>query len=336
MSWNDKTILTRPTMKDMEVAAGETLYMEISCSLHAYNGKLTITRLRLLWEGAGGGNQPKISIGWGAVSDIHCKERASKLRGSQQGIVIKTFMEDEGVTEFSFYSQKRGLPSGIFNSLPTILRQYRLDGVFREPKFGASISNNLQLLSGEKIYSETPGVINVSGDEGVVGKFIVTNIRTVWHSLIDPKSNVSVPHIVTDKIALKSGSKYAENVLVIEFNDKPLKGRKIILGFKIEPPTLLSNVEQELSRVSQLFKANPILGAMIDLKQDTPAEPRSYNKGAGTMAEDDHEVMDTLAVKSFNSSGRAHVTEKEYCPELGLMIKKLPPGVTYKSLWQIV
>lgn len=83
------------------------------------------------------------------------------------------------------------------NNLKFYYRAYTSSKMYREIKLrgGFVQDKRLATLPQEIVNSTTPGVWNLSSEQGNVGIFIVTNIRIVWFADMNNQFNVSLPYL---------------------------------------------------------------------------------------------------------------------------------------------
>ena len=73
-------------------------------------------------------------------------------------------------------------------------REIKLRGGFVHEK-------RLALLPLENVHTMTPGVWNLSVEQGNVGTFIITNIRLVWYAEMNNQFNVSLPYLTIASVS---------------------------------------------------------------------------------------------------------------------------------------
>jgi Bardet-Biedl syndrome 5 protein len=154
----------------------------------------------------------------------------------------------------------------LYATVHAVWSAYESTRVYREVRVrGAVVQNsNVVLLRGEQVISRSAGVTNVSKEEGILGTFVVTNIRVVWFA-VEETFNVSVPYL--QFIGLRSQQSRFGQTLVIETSTY---AGNFVLGFRIDPDEKLNELYNEISSLWRTWTAKPILGIQVEL-QDTMA-----------------------------------------------------------------
>lgn len=65
-------------------------------------------------------------------------------------------------------------------------------------------AGQLIILPDEQVYSQAPGVWNLSSDQGNLGNFVVTNIRLVWYADANESFNLSLPYLQIESVSIKN------------------------------------------------------------------------------------------------------------------------------------
>ena len=301
--WQDAEV--RLNLPDLELFPNETqiLTLKAEKSETKESGNLIATNLRLIFRT----NRRVDSAPWALTQRLHI---------DSDRLTVEITTSADWTFRFSQNTEGREKMDKIRNlSIST--------RALREVQLRASIVHNkqLDLLDQEKIISDLAGVWNVSGDAGNLGKLVITNFRVVWFGILQENSNVSVPHVAVKNAQVRN-SKFGK-ILVIE-TSKPKGGA--VLGFRMDPESLLEKTAQEIVRVIETAVKDPWLG-FVDLVVESP-------RRAMTTTALEEKKGGVGLVSRVVAAGDA-VTEEEYCEELGLMIKKLPHGVSYKTLWSV-
>ena len=348
-------LLIDATEKEMRLKPGESSLLSIpDLESLTYKGILTLTNFRALWTADDG--RITASIGWNKVVNVELKELASRLRGASRSIIItakdvsrisgysvdasEEEDDEEGradkpvhVSSFVFTAPK-GSPMSLLMPVRRCWEQFEAVDIYREGKLRWHVAENGGLipLPDEKVYSDFQAA-NVGEDQGTLGRLVLTNIRIVWYSLLDDTISVSIPHVVIKDLT-RNDSKYGP-VMVVKAESICTGDvvKEMTFGFKIDPVEGLHACQQECLMIWKLFKEKPVTG--MDLDQEKRESTSRNFKKQGSQAEDEEILKDTIKVRSRIALAKPTEGE-EYCPELGLMIKKLPPGVTYKSVWEVI
>lgn len=145
-----------------------------------------------------------------------------------------------------------------------MIRAYHATHLFRELKLRAALfrnKNQLLLLPGnEEVLDEViNGVWNLSGEQGHLGAFHVTNLRIIWQSLMNDVFNMSLPFLQIQNI-MKQDSKYGK-ALVFETTTR---AGSYMLGFRVDPPEALNHCFQKLTQLWILALKKPTFGISVE------------------------------------------------------------------------
>eukprot|EP00913_Durusdinium_trenchii_P002942 g2729.t1 len=102
------------------------------------------------------------------------------------------------------------------------------------------------MLPNEQVYERINGIWNLSSDQGNLGTFIITNVRTVWFAVLAENFNVSIPYLQMKSINVRmrggKNSKFGQ-ALVIETT---ASSGGYILGFRADPVEHLEEVYTQI------------------------------------------------------------------------------------------
>merc|ERR1712151_1221260 len=93
------------------------------------------------------------------------------------------------------------------------------------------------------------------GDQGNLGTFIITNVRTVWFAVLAENFNVSIPYLQVKSINMRN-SKFGQ-ALVLETTQH---SGSYILGFRADPIEHLEKIKTQVTKLWKIFTASPIFG----------------------------------------------------------------------------
>jgi len=293
-------------------------------------GILIVTNLRLIWTSAKA-SRTNLSIGFNCVSSVNIRQVNSKLRGHSQALFCMTRFNSTRF-EFIFTSLVKNSPR-LFTTVQAVFKSYETTKLYRDLKLRGAIirEKELVMLPHEQVYEKIGGIWNLSSDQGNLGTFIITNVRTVWFAVLAENFNVSIPYLQMKSINVRN-SKFGQ-ALVIETT---ASSGGYILGFRADPVDHLEEVYQQISNLWKVFSSTPIFGVdyTIEERQDDAKDafvPRT---------EDDVEIVEGDDIEPcllYQPDGEKEIDrEPVFCPELGLAIERLKEGTTLQSLWAVV
>merc|ERR1712037_292700 len=128
----------------------------------------------------------------------------------------------------------------------------------------------LVMLPNEQVYEKIGGIWNLSSDQGNLGTFIITNVRTVWFAVLAENFNVSIPYLQMKNINVRN-SKFGQ-ALVIETTSS---SGGYILGFRADPVDHLTEVHTQINNLWKIFGSTPIFG--VDYALEEKAEDAKEN-----------------------------------------------------------
>eukprot|EP00933_Yihiella_yeosuensis_P019643 TRINITY_DN15872_c0_g1_i1.p1 TRINITY_DN15872_c0_g1~~TRINITY_DN15872_c0_g1_i1.p1 ORF type:complete len:345 (-),score=70.10 TRINITY_DN15872_c0_g1_i1:119-1153(-) len=293
-------------------------------------GILIVTNLRLIWTSAKS-SRTNLSIGFNNVSSVNIRQVNSKLRGNSQALFVMTRFNSTRF-EFIFTSLVKNSPR-LFTTVQAVFKSYETTKLYRDLKLRGAIirDKELVMLPNEQVYEKISGIWNLSSDQGNLGTFIITNVRTVWFAVLAENFNVSIPYLQMKSINVRN-SKFGQ-ALVIETT---AASGGYILGFRADPVEHLEEVYTQINNLWKIFSTTPIFGVeyTMEEKQADPKEafvPRT---------EDDVEITDGDDIEPcllYQPDGEKEIDrEPVFSQELGLAIERLKEGTTLQNLWSIV
>lgn len=335
--WQDQEIRFDVPISQLDCRKGEYMIDSINSvedtkGGSGERGSLIITNLRILWV-CHKSSRTNLSIGLNCTLSISIRVAKSKLRGSTQALCILTKFQTSRF-EFIFTSLVRNSPR-MFTTVQTVLRAYETTKLYRELKLRGSIVKDMQLilLPHEQIYNQVSGAWNLSSDQGNLGSFFITNVRVVWVANMAQNFNVSLPYMQIKSIRIRE-SKFGQALVL----DTTQRSGGYILGFRLDPPDMLSFVYKELTSLHSIYAINPNFGVDY-LEEEKPAilEKRRVPK-----IDDDVEISET-ETRNTDAFAAYYVEQKKagereivFDASLGLAIESLPAGITMNSLWSVV
>eukprot|EP00439_Symbiodinium_sp_Y106_P087124 s181_g40.t1 len=293
-------------------------------------GILIVTNLRLIWTSAKYA-RTNLSIGFNCVSSVNIRTVNSKLRGNSQALYVMTRFNSTRF-EFIFTSLVKHSPR-LFTTVQAVFKSYETTKLYRDLKLRGAIirDKELVMLPNEQVYEKINGIWNLSSDQGNLGTFIITNVRTVWFAVLAENFNVSIPYLQMKSINVRN-SKFGQ-ALVIETT---ASSGGYILGFRADPVEHLEEVYTQIHNLWKIFSVTPIFGVefSVEDKQSDGKEnfvPRQ---------EDDVQIMEGDDIEPcllYQPDGEKEIDrEPIYNNELGLAVERLKEGSTIQQLWQIV
>ncbi|KPI83209.1 hypothetical protein ABL78_7766 [Leptomonas seymouri] len=355
---------------------------------NGHPGVLLVTNLRLIWWSTHR-SALNLSIGYYCILKLSVQETASKLAGGMTESL--TVASKFGASRFQFlfsavHSSGAGARGGpenkgnarltqteasaqqrLYATIHAVWSAYESTRIYRELRVRGAIvqGGNVVLLRGEQVISRNTGVTNVSKDEGIMGTFVVTNIRIVWFAG-EETFNVSVPYL--QFTGLRSQLSRFGRTLVIETSSY---AGNFIFGFRIDPDERLSEMYTEISSMWRAWSARPMLGINVELQdtttgaalQDAVDDEDQPKMGDGPRSSRHAYVWDALVRANAGGSGGPAERRLEgqnivqeapsdafaayyadegqkgvdrrpvYEPSIGLAIERLRKGATIQSLW---
>lgn len=358
---------------------------------NGHDGVLLVTNLRLLWWSAQRCSL-NLSIGYYCIQKLSVQETESKLAGGTTESLTISSKFNASRFQFLFTvvhpaaaaasTATRGVAGGesearraavqqkdaaarqrLHATIHAVWSAYESTRVYRELRVRGAVVQNGQviLLKGEQVISRNSGVTNVSKDEGVLGTFVVTNLRVVWFAAVEA-FNVSVPYL--QFTGLRSQQSRFGQTLIIETSTY---AGNFVLGFRIDPDAKLNELYTEISSMWRTWTARPILGIQVelqdtmtaamveesldaaDLPQTQGRSPQSRvwealvkaNTTQGGRVERQLEGQDVVQdaptdafAAYYADEGRKSADRRPvYEPSIGLAVERLRKGTTIQSLW---
>merc|ERR1719498_1811559 len=230
-------------------------------------GILIVTNLRLIWTSAKTA-RTNLSIGYNCVSSVNIRLVQSKIKGSTQALIVMTRFNSTRF-EFIFTSLVKNSPR-LFTTVQAVFKSYETTKLYRDLKLRGAIirDKELVMLPHEQVYEKIGGICNLSSDQGNLGTFIITNVRTVWFAVLAENFNVSIPYLQMKSINVRN-SKFGQ-ALVIETTSS---SGGYILGFRADPVDHLEEVYTQIHNIWKIFSATPIFGVEY-LVEEEGKEPQ--------------------------------------------------------------
>ncbi|KAJ9443952.1 Bardet-Biedl syndrome 5 protein-like protein [Diplonema papillatum] len=294
-------------------------------------GQLTVTNLRLVWC-CSKNVKINLSIGYNCIISITIHTANSRIRGPTQALYVLTKFNSSRF-EFIFTNLVKGSPRH-FTTVQAVHRAYETSKLYRDLKLRGAIirDGELLLLPQEEVTTKTSGVWNLSSDQGNLGTFYITNVRIVWFANLAENFNVSIPYQQIKSVRIRD-SKFGP-AFVIETSSH---SGSYVLGFRVDPPSRLPKIHQEVSTLHQVYSQAPIFGVEFqteepvqDLGDVTVPTPQDYIEII------EEEATDAFAAY-YADGGMKNVDRKPvFEPSLGLAVEKLRDGVTIDNLWNCI
>jgi len=331
-------------------------------------GSMIVTNLRILWV-AHSNSKINLSIGLNSIVSVNIRKAKSKLRGTTQALCV--LAKSTSRYEFIFTSLVKNSPR-LFTTVQAVMRAYETSKLYRDLKLRGSIirDGDLLLLPAEQVYTRINGVWNLSGEQGNLGTFIMTNVRIVWHAHTAANFNVSIPYMQIRNLRLRE-SKFGRALVIETF--KAAGG--YILGFRMDPAERLEEVRKlpspwpsqpclsntvpctpqshtahqahtEMKKLWDVFTTSPIFGVQFSFEGETPSLDRLLQPRVEEDTELVEDEEDVHAVAAYYADGATapaaedgaggHAEPLVYDGRLGLAVEAMQDGVTIESLWRVV
>jgi len=265
------------------------------------------------------------------VSSVNIRQVTSKLRGNSQALFVMTRFNSTRF-EFIFTSLVKNSPR-LFTTVQAVFKSYETTKLYRDLKLRGAIirDKELVLLPNEQIYEKIGGIWNLSSDQGNLGTFIITNVRTVWFAVLAENFNVSLPYLQMKTINVRN-SKFGQAFVI----ETTASSGGYILGFRADPVEHLEEIYTQISNLWRVFSVTPIFGVEYTVSE-AQAEPK---ESMVPQTEDDVEIIEGDDIEPcllYQPDGEKEIDrEPVYSNELGLAVERLKDGTTLQSLWSIV
>lgn len=353
--WQDRTVRFDANLSDLVPRKGEKAievinHVEDTKGNSGDIGDFILTNLRCIWQSH---SKPRInlSVGIGCVMSITNKALHSRVRGKYNALHI---MSKCNGTRYEFIfaildennEPNEAKLTSLALLMGKICKAYSNTKLFRDLKLRGALftspGKKLKTLPGEQIYDIIDGVWNLSSDQGNLGTMHITSVRIVWHANLNELFNLSLPYIQIKSLRVRP-SKFG-SALVIESAEC---AGEYVLGFRIDPPSKLSRVRDQLLNLYNVHALNPEIGVEYALELIDHAasnlEAAAYHNS--TALSDQPEFVDensdinrsdALALYMAQEDSGRKESKLVYSEELGLAIEKLTDGFTLDSLWNVV
>jgi len=298
-------------------------------------GSLMVTNLRVMWV-SHKSSKVNLSVGFGAVQNISIRRAKSRLRGTTQALFVMTKYNNSRF-EFIFTSLVKNSPR-LFTTVQAVLRAYESTKLYRELKLRGSVvrDSKLLMLPREELVSKVDGVWNLSADQGNLGSFFVTNVRLVWHAHLAQNFNVSIPYMQMKSLRIRS-SKFGQ-AFVIETSPK---SGGYILGFRMEPQSVLAEVFSEVQSLHSIYSVCPIFGVEYRT-EEVPDESAIQALQRHSSLDEDVEIIDADVAQSdafaayYAEGNKTQDRPIVFDEALGLAVESIPGDRSTRDLWRIL
>jgi len=331
--WQDREIKFDQQPSGLRLRKGEVQIDSINSvedtkGNNGERGFLIVTNLRLIWTSSKSA-RTNLSIGFNCVSSVNIRQVNSKLRGNTQALFVMTRFNSTRF-EFIFTSLVKNSPR-LFTTVQAVFKSYETTKLYRDLKLRGNIirDKELVLLPHEQVYETISGIWNLSSDQGNLGVFIITNVRTVWFAVLAENFNVSIPYLQMNTLNVRN-SKFGQ-ALVIETTHS---SGGYILGFRADPVERLEEVFTQISNLWKIFSVTPVFGVEAVSEEKPEAQLERAPR-----AEDDVQIVDGDYVEPsmlYQPDGEKEADrEPVYNPELGLAVERLKDGTSLQTLWAV-
>eukprot|EP00041_Stephanoeca_diplocostata_P009760 m.152135 g.152135 ORF g.152135 m.152135 type:complete len:330 (+) comp17888_c0_seq2:175-1164(+) len=237
------------------------------------SGRLIVSNLRIIWHSH---TDAKINISIGLFSALRLEMRTteSRLRGRSRSLFISARNVVRGRTiryQFIFTNVVEGSPR-LFTTIQAVNKAYDTSRLYREIRLRSSISSDYQLnlLPREHILESLDGVMNVSGDTGILGILCWTNIRVCWISQINELHNISLPYYNISKLSVRD-SVYGR-IVVLQSSVSIVRPKPYNLGFRIEPPEKVDQSAVAIKSAMYAYCKAPDFGESASMGTSTMSQ----------------------------------------------------------------
>lgn len=332
--WQDREIKFDQAPSSLKLRKGEVQIDSINSvedtkGNNGERGFLIVTNLRLIWTSAKSA-RTNLSIGYSCVCSVNIKQVNSKIKGDSQALVVMTRFNSTRF-EFIFTNLVKNSPR-LFTTVQAVHKSYETTKLYRDLKLRGAIirDKELVMLPHEQVYEKVGGIWNLSSDQGNLGTFIITNIRTVWFAVLAENFNVSIPYLQMKSINVRN-SKFGQALVV----ETTAASGGYILGFRADPVEHLEEVYTQINNLWKIFSTTPIFGVdfVLEEKQSDPS------KAFVPRTEDDVQIVDGDDIEPcllYQPDGEKEIDrEPVFNAELGLAVERLKDGTTLQSLWSV-
>ena len=316
-------------------------------------GILFITNMRMIWYLADS-QTSNLSVGLNCIASTNIQQSASRLMSNSQCLCV--YVKFKGSSyEFTFTHLIPDSPR-MFVTVQSVIRAYQSSRMYRELKIRGTFmtpAKQLILLPDEILDEQITGIWNLSGEQGHLGAFQLTNVRLVWYSLMNDVFNMSLPFRQIQMIKTQE-SKFGSTLIIETCNSSS----KYLLGFRVDPPSRIKPVVQKIMQQWKLVNLNPIFGVSVQVDEqqqqhdqdefsdnqdegsikimDEQLELFHINQGStedidATTADRDYEGNAYLKRRKSLVPGQAR--DIVFDNSIGLAVEKLPNGQTMQQLW---
>lgn len=333
--WQDREIKFDQPASSIRLRKGEEQIDSINSvedtkGNNGERGILIVTNLRLIWSSSKNA-RTNLSIGLNCVTNVSIRQVNSKLRGNSAALFCMTRFNSTRF-EFIFTSLVKNSPR-LFVTVQSVYKSYDSTKLYRDLKLRGAIirDKELVMLPNEQIYEKIHGIWNLSSDQGNLGTFFITNVRTVWFAVLAENFNVSIPYLQMKSISVRN-SKFGQ-ALVIETTTA---SGGYILGFRADPVDHLEEVHAQILNLWKVFSASPIFGVEY-VNDEKPQEPKD---AIAQRIEDDVTIIENDDIDScllYHPDGEKEIDREPcFCPELGLAMERFKEGTNLQSLWTVL
>jgi Bardet-Biedl syndrome 5 protein len=333
--WQDREIKFDQPQSALKLRKGEVEIDSINSvedtkGNNGERGILVVTNLRLIWTSAKN-VRTNLSIGFNCVSSLNIRSVNSKIKGNSQALFVMTRFNSTRF-EFIFTNLVKSSPR-LFTTIQAVFKSYETTKLYRDLKLRGAIirDKELVILPHEQVYETIHGIWNLSSDQGNLGTFIITNVRTVWFAVLAENFNVSIPYLQMKSLNVRN-SKFGQ-ALVIETTQS---SGGYILGFRADPVEHLEEVYTQINNIWKIFSATPVFGVDYSIEEKQGDAKESFVP----RTEDDCEIVEGDDIEPcllYQPDGEKEIDrEPVYSQELGLAMERLKEGTTLASLWSVV
>merc|ERR1719262_1617695 len=242
---------------------------------------MIVTNLRIMWTSAKSA-RTNLSIGLNCMTGVSIRLVNSKLRGNSQAMFVMTRFNSTRF-EFIFTSLVKNSPR-LFTTGQAVFKSYESTKLYRDLKLRGAIIKDKELimLPNEQVYDKVGGIWNLSSDQGNLGTFIITNVRTVWFAVLAENFNVSIPYLQIKSINVRN-SKFGQAMVV----ETTASSGGYILGFRIDPVEQLEQINTQITSLWKVFGVTPIFGIDFSVEE----KPGDAKENFVPRTEDDVEIV---------------------------------------------
>ncbi|XP_015113748.1 Bardet-Biedl syndrome 5 protein homolog [Diachasma alloeum] len=331
--WQDSEVRFDTSLSDMQMRCGELLIdrldmIEDTKGNAGDQGRLLVSNLRIMWHSL---SLPRInlSIGFSTIVNVSTKDVNIVHGGIVQALHILTAFKN---CRYEFIFTNLNIKSTRhYTSVIGVYRAYTSTKMYRELKLRGGFIHDKRLTTFplETVNSTTPGVWNLSTEQGNVGTFVVTNVRVVWFADMNHQFNVSLPYLVMASVNIRA-SKFGPTLVLISTESSG----GYVLGFRVDPIQKLHILHKEITTMRSAYEKSPIFGVEYTFEHEGIVEPEMKEADTKEMQESEDEISNVFGLYFTNDNSIQR--KPNVCSYLGLAAEEPREGTSLQGLWELL